>query len=901
MLLFSFTFRHLRRHWRLNLVVLLGLVLAAALLSALPGYAQVISARSLHYSLETASPATRNLRVSATSGAMGARIFGDIKDALGKVIKSRVEVRQASLAADPPPPTPQVDGLGRIVQNFPLWSYDRLSHGVRVVKGQLPAVADSHDIDNPLKPPPMEVVIGVETAADTGLKVGDRLTAVQQRYRLDIVGIVEPLDPGDDMWGGDLAAFDVQEDSSNPNYTLLDVPLILAPKSIQDFAPSHQAYWRVVVDREQITLDNAQEVLGKLVNIQTQSGANRVQISTGLVQILDDYLAQLSKVRVSLFLLTSQAFVFVLYTLAMLTSFLLDRSQAELVVLAGRGATTLQIVSMFAVESLALALPAALLLGPYAGHGAIVLWARLVDAPVIPATVSHEARLLALVATGLGWLALVLPVYPAARRSVLEWQRERARPQRLARWQKLYLDLFLLALGLLAYWQLSQSGSFVMSRVSDRSVTDPILLLGPSLLLVAVALIFLRIFPFLLRLVAWGLRRARGLMLPVGLSRLARDPVKPSRVVLLISLAAGLAFFASAFEHSLTQNQREMGHYLAGADLRVSLEDDSIESLRDLPGVQAASLVYRGLSQNEEGQGVQLFAVDPATFNQVARYFVSVSSLKMTTIVNVLERPTQDQAVPPVIMSYSAMPTQKVAGDELVLSIAGYRPHFQVQGLIGNFPTLNGAFAIVSLPELAEQADMNSYGVRRVGEFEGWLTVDPAQHEALVNHPLLEGHVLGDAQAEYRSFQSDVLAQGTSGAFELNTLTLAVLSVVGFMLVHYFAAQQRRIEFSVLRSMGLSTRQLLSLLTTEGLLVIGMGLLAGTLIGYGLSDVMVPYLSRAISDSLGGVTIPRALVNWLDVARLYGALIGFYALAILFLQLALMRGGIHRALRIGDE
>jgi hypothetical protein len=49
------------------------------------------------------------------------------------------------------------------------------------------------------------------------------------------------------------------------------------------------------------------------------------------------------------------------------------------------------------------------------------------------------------------------------------------------------------------------------------------------------------------------------------------------------------------------------------------------------------------------------------------------------------------------------------------------------------------------------------------------------------------------------------------------------------------------------------------------------------------------------------VSIPKALVSWPAVTQLYAVLIGFYALAILFLQVALMRGGIHRALRIGDE
>ncbi|MCP4538624.1 MAG: ABC transporter permease, partial [Chloroflexi bacterium] len=234
-------------------------------------------------------------------------------------------------------------------------------------------------------------------------------------------------------------------------------------------------------------------------------------------------------------------------------------------------------------------------------------------------------------------------------------------------------------------------------------------------------------------------------------------------------------------------------------------------------------------------------------------------------------------------------------------NLAGNSVTLRVQGSIANFPTLSDAFIIVSLPDLSQQIDMQTYGLRASGSYEAWLEVDPAQHAALVNHPDIKGLILDDAQAQFRSLHADALSQGTQGAFQLNTLTLALLSVVGFLLVHYFAAQQRVVEFSVLRALGISTRQLLALLSTEGILVISLGLLTGTIIGYGLSQSMVTYLSRALTESLAGVTIRQTLIDWPAVAQLYVVLIVFYALAILLLMGLLIRVGVHRALRMGDE
>jgi len=390
----------------------------------------------------------------------------------------------------------------------------------------------------------------------------------------------------------------------------------------------------------------------------------------------------------------------------MFTSFMVDRSQVELATLSARGASAWQITRVFGLENLILALPAALLLGPGLAQGAIRLWGQSTG-ELVPMALPSEAWLLSGIAAGFGWLALVLPVFSAARRNVPGWQHKRARSPQLSVAQKRYLDLYLLAFGGLLYWQLNQSGSFVMRRLGNTQLADPLLLLGPSLLLIAIAMVSLRILPFLLRLVAWFFQHLRGLVLPMGLFRLARDPLQPSRVVLLVSLTAGLMLFTRTFGDSLACSQ---------------------EPLR-----------------------------------------------------------------------------------------------------------------------------------------------------------------------------SDALAQGVSTALQLNALTLLLFSVTAFFLIHLIGAQDRVREFGVLRALGLSVRQLLTLLVIEGILVLLLGLLAGGIVGFGLSHIMIPYLAQPLAESLGTVTIERILVDWPAVARLYVLLIGVYGSALVLLSLVLMRAGVYQALQIGDE
>jgi putative ABC transport system permease protein len=920
MLLLDFAFQHLRRHWRLNTAALLGLTLAAALLASLPIYAAAISARELNQSLDAANHAERSLLLTGDRYTFNNDVDKRLRENLGALFKDRLEVRQSVLEADPLPPDSQIGDAPLAITSLRAYSFDKLSTMVRVLDGQFPDPIRLSDFDDPLRPPPVPAIIGAHAADAAGVKIGDRLMGSDgfHGYDLDIVGIAEPLDPQDDLWGGDLSPFELEVDAANPNQDAITLPLIVASGSMRTTSPitfrnifPHEVLWRIVLNQRLVNPGNAAQVRSILMNIQTQLATEGATVSTGMIQIVADYLAQLSRVRMTLFLLSAQAFAFGLYTLGMLASFILDRSQIELATLSGRGASAWQIVWIFAVENLVLALPAALLLGPGLALAGMHLWGRAAG-EMLPPGLPGEAWVLSGIATGLGWLALVLPVFSVARGHTLRWQQMRSRPPQLSTVQRFYLDLLLLGFAGLLWWQLNQSGSFVVRRLGTAQLADPLLLLGPTLLLIATAMLFLRLFPLLLRLVARLFQRLRGLTLPLGLHRLARDPLKPSRVVLLISLTVGLVLFTDIFQRSLTYSQTEMAHYLSGADLRVSLVpgdqqsdqpvpdvNDLTQELATLPGVRVISPVFRRAVRTEDGRTIQSVAVDPATFAQVARYPVGITQLRLPTVMNALQPGTEE--VVAAVFSPSALPSQKGIGDESSLNFAGRRLSLGVHGIISNFPTLSGPFVLLSLPDLNAQMDLDALGAQKRGSWEAWLAVDPNQYENLVRHPALTGRILDGAQVRLRAMRSDAQAQGVAGALRLNALALALLSVAAFALVHYFAAQGRIKEFGVLRAMGLTAKQLLNLLITEGVLVTALGLVAGTIIGYGMARVMIPYLSQALSESLAGLTIESIIVDWPAIARLYLLLITLYGAALALLLLVLMRAGIHEALRVGDE
>ena len=194
-----------------------------------------------------------------------------------------------------------------------------------------------------------------------------------------------------------------------------------------------------------------------------------------------------------------------------------------------------------------------------------------------------------------------------------------------------------------------------------------------------------------------------------------------------------------------------------------------------------------------------------------------------------------------------------------------------------------------------------------------WLEVNPVEHANLVGRfesqakeevglaSFQAARVIDDAQARLRSFKADLVSRTANTAFQLNAIILGTLSVGGFLLVQVFTARSRRMEFIVLRALGLSTRQLFGLLFLEGLILMFLGLLLGIGIGYGLAFVMRPFLSLTLAESLGGGAIDQVIIHWPTVAENLVVFVGFYILALLSMLIGLLLSNVHRTLRVLDE
>lgn len=898
----------LRRHWRSSLAVLLCMTLSSALAVSFSSYAGAVAQRELNQSLEEADPAERNLLITGTRYSFSEELHRRLEEILGPVLEDWLVIRHAWSPADQPTEA-ETKGMVQDVSALDIYSFSGFAEHVRVIEGRLPAQVRLWEAVASWRPPPMEVVIGRGAAQQSGYGIGDRLTGSKTYHRLEIVGIVEPVDPDGDVWGEDLRAFEIIGDVPGLPADTIALPLIIDPSSMQSYYPDrpvflHDVSWRITLKRGAITAAQARELSADLVNLQTQSATIRATISTDLVQILTDFLSRLSHVQMALFLLTAQAYVLILYALTVLTSFLAERAEIEVFTLSGRGIGSWRIAQQSALENLMLALPAALLLGPGLAQTALYVWGR-VSGDTLPLSVPAQSWVLSVVAVGLGWGTLVVPIFLSARHAEPGGGATRARPAAPMAIQKRYLDLYLLAFGALLYWQLARTGSFVMQRLAKTQLADPLLLIGPSILVIAAAIVSLRFLPLLLTVCARLVGRRRGLVLPLGLFRLAREPQHPGRVILLIALTAGLVLFARTFGDSLALSQQAAALHLAGADLRLSLDQPtnlSADQLAGHPGVRALTTTLRGAAAIGDGGGIQLLAVDPDTFERATRDALGLVDSHVGTAMVALKSGGEvgaDAQELRAVLSRDALPVGTAQGDRLLLSLEGRWLPLSVALIVEDFPTLSGPFAVMSLPAL--EARLGADFLTTFGSREAWLQLDPVEDDRVVEHPSVQGRVLDDRQTRLRALHSDALAQGVNNILQLDAVSTVLFSLAVFFLIQQLAAHGRIHEFGILQALGISVRQAVALLGFEDALLLLLGMLAGAAVGLGLSHIMIPFLSQALAESLGGVYVQHVLVDWSAVLRLYGLLAAVFSLALTIHLLLFARTRTHWLVGTGEE
>ncbi len=501
----------------------------------------------------------------------------------------------------------------------------------------------------------VEAVVAVEAAREARIEVGNRLVIGAEPTGptaiVHIVGLVEPALPLDDpFWDGQRIVVQGQRVQVSLTSERFDFGLIVPEGAFDDWiAPATRGStytWTLKVDPDTLHADALDALEGCLARLQSalRTRYPDILIFSGLFDLIGTFRAGLAETEGPVVLLSGAMLVVMLYHLATTVALVLEQQGVEWASIASRGGSVAQLIGM---QALTMSAPGAIsmIAGPFIAEAMLLLLARvgplaqaLGDARpgggFLPPRIFGLSAAAALAAV----MALTLPALPAARRSLLQLRQLISRPPVRPLWARYFLDIILLTIGLALLLRLyflvsGDAGASIGALLRDPAalialiaagagqgggLNDPFNLLGPALILTGAALLWLRLFPLLMRLIGQLFRADDGLTVSLALWSVERDPGHYAQLVLLLIGTLALGTASLALEATRDAGAWAVAYHEVGATARLELEPARLQkqpAWSDLPGVTAAGSLLVTATPHRAGQrDTTLIGVNPAAF-----------------------------------------------------------------------------------------------------------------------------------------------------------------------------------------------------------------------------------------------------------------------------------------------
>lgn len=410
------------------------------------------------------------------------------------------------------------------------------------------------------------------------LQVGDTIDLTSRvgeavSTRVVVTGIWRP-DRSDPYW---LAVpLDLDGTITTGRFTTRG-PFVVDEAALLALAPTRGAAmeWRALPDLGGLATDGVGELRERIDSLGARLGAAVPGTSPRVTTTLPATLGQVERsILVShsgITLLTIQFAVLAGYAIVLVAGMLLERRRSDLALMRSRGASTVHLAFMALTEAAILATLAGLVAIPLAAGIVVILGTvgPLADSGIGGAvTITSTVVSVTVVAAIVSAITLTVPTLvsalsPSAARAAA------ARPSGRGAAQRLGLDVILVVVAIIAFWQLRIYGAPLTTNARGTLGVDPLLVAAPAIGLLAGAVLAIRIVPRLAQLAERLLEPRRGLVLPLTGQQIARRPLRYTRTALLLMLAASLGTFAASYAATWTRSQADQAAYRAGGDLRV--------------------------------------------------------------------------------------------------------------------------------------------------------------------------------------------------------------------------------------------------------------------------------------------------------------------------------------------
>jgi putative ABC transport system permease protein len=947
----EFLFQRIKNNKWLFLCLLAGAIAASGILCAIPMYSNAVLQKMLigdfekYHADKMVSPGIYTVKVNTIGDRnteRNARI-GEIADTqLIRAYKIPIiekvkhqQTRDYMLYRDG-------DEKFNDERNFAgLGSISGYENHIHLVSGRLPLNSFSQNT--------LEVVINLEAQRELGLVQDATYTMVyndifkdtrEEIINVRVVGIFTIEDKNELYW------------SSGRYYRISEVMLCNTNifsqviGQIERLVPNYTEF-TYFFDYHQVRFEQLSDIF-KIYDEQNRwnvKSGNPVNITFPLTTVAQGYLDRQKQLRLTLWILTIPMMMIIFFYTIMISELIIKNDRNEISVLKSRGAGKIQVLGMYVAES-AIISGIFFISGPFIGNlicqflGASNGFLEFINRSRLKIQMSLEVYVYSLAGALIFALLLIIPAIKASTLSIVEYKRELENENIKPLWQKLFLDVIILGLSLYGYYRFSSLQSIIGAtgqRGSDLNI-DPLLFFVSTLFILGISLVFIRVYPFLMRIIFRLGQKFWNPVLYYSLVNVSRSDKRQQSIMLFIILSLSFGIVTANEARTINQANWDKIMYKNGAEVVIepynnlkhldetgmlgfSMEEEiSVSSKREeyiepdfnqfkvLDDVEVMTkvMVHNKATISVVGEwlrNAKIIAITPHEFGRIAWFRSDLLPYHINSYLNLLSH-----APTAVLLSKNIQEDYNIrVGDPVNITWDGDNSlDGIVYGFVDYFPSINPYKAGEKLEKQYFAVFNYAYINLKLPAqpYEIWLKKQKGVEDTQINKQIID-EKLNIERVDYANQaliakKNDPMLMGTNGVLTMCFTVTMMVTMMGFLIFWILSLREKSLKFGIFRAMGMTMSEVTMIMTSEQFLVSGVSIVAGILFGSLASRVFIPML-EIIYSATEQVPPLRVIAYIDDYIKVIGFTLIMLVSGLAILYTFVRKINVHQILKLGED
>lgn len=828
---------------------------------------------------------------------------------------------------------------GKDVGGVKLESVNDLKDTVKLTEGKLPSSQSADGV--------YDVIVSEKALMSYNMQVGrtyilkDKRNGGYEDIKVKISGVFKENTDNSYFWSN----FNIENDFKDA--FIMNEDLFYKDMINAENTRIESAQWCFVSDFSKIKISDLDNIVTNYDSFNQQilaiNGDNK--LSSRIISATQGYGDMRGKVSQIMLSINVSVVVMLFIYIFMIASLIMDREKNEISLLNSRGAKRGQIIAIYMMESAVLSV-AAIIIGPLLGFvisrmlGATSGFMDFSNRWKLYSKISFDALLYSLYVIIVFNIIILITAFRSSKVTIVEQKKSKSRKNNKPFYQKYFLDLILFALSIYEYSSyLKQLNAAATVSQNNNFYVDPMLFLIPSLFTISLFMIFLRIHPYLIKLVFLIGKRIWSGETYATFLNMSRRSSRYHFIMIFLSLTISIGIYSGTIARSINNNTEDKIKCSDGADIvmttkwdsnkvdvRVSLSGSSgdssseeasttvqrdqyteppIDQFKALDGVESLCRVLKtpvkikSVDANGLSDDFSLMAIDPYEFGRTAWSRSDMLSSHINNYLNLLTKyPTGC-----FITSNAASKFSLKAGDK----ISAYYDNLAtcdltIMGVVSSWP---GYISSESSDEGMVIADIDyindNLGLK---PYDMWVKLkDGATAKNLkdsADKRNLRVIVNTNMKSDLDKSLTEPLRLAINSTMTLGFLISVLICVIGFVIFWIIFINSRILQFGIFRSMGIKTKNIFKTLLLEQIFTSGYAIISGLVIGIVTSKLFAPFIELALYG--GKSSFPfKVIISGLDILKIMIVLIIMLVVILIALGYFVSKLKIGQAVKLGEE